>query len=198
VIERLHGQLVHKSPTWAVVDVHGVGYGLSISVSTFERLPAIGEQVRLFTHLHVRDDRLALFGFGDERERAMFRLLTGVPGIGPHLAQTVLSGMALGDLEAALHLGRAAELTSIKGIGRKTAERMVLDLRDKVTPGPWPADAAAAAAASPTAARAEAEMALVALGISPQVARKALEKARARDGEELTVQEMVKQALRER
>jgi holliday junction DNA helicase RuvA len=198
VIERLHGQLVHKSPTYAVVDVHGVGFGLSISVATYERLPETGEQVQVFTYLHVRDDRLDLFGFWQERERAMFRLLIGVPGIGPHLAQTVLSGMALADLEAALHHGRAAELTAIKGIGRKTAERMVLDLRDKVTPGSRDDESATLPGGQLSGARTEAEMALVALGISPVVARKALEKLRAKDGADLTVQEMVKQALRER
>ena len=198
MIERLCGQLVQKSPTWALVDVHGVGYGLSISVATFARLPAAGEQVRLYTQLHVREDRVALFGFHDEPEREMFRLLIGVPGIGPHLAQTVLSGMALDDLAAALYQGRVGELTCIKGIGRKTAERMILDLRDKVAPGLWLADQPVAAGGPLTAARSEAEMALVALGISQAVARKALDKVRASDGEELTVQEMVKQALRER
>jgi len=199
LIEQVRGRLVHKAPTFAVVDVAGVGYGLSISVPTYDGLPEIGEQVVLLTHLHVREDRLELFGFGDRRERVMFRLLIGVSGIGPHSAQMVLSGMALADLEAALRDGRVAELTAIKGIGRKTAERMILDLRDKVSAKALPGESAAGQSqVSEEGPQRQAEMALVALGIGAAVARQAVEKVFEKGGDGLTVQELIKEALRQR
>ncbi len=198
MIECLCGSLVLKTPTYAVVDVNGVGFGLSISVATSERLPGIGAGVRVLTHLYVREDRLALFGFADERERSMFRLLIGVPGIGPHLAQAVLSGMALPELEEAIYHGRASELTSVRGIGRKTAERIVLDLRDRVLPAGGAAVKKPGGATASSGPEADAEMALVALGVSPAAARKAVEKVKASCGAGMSVEEMIKQALRER
>ena len=132
MITHLRGTLLSKSPTYAVVDVGGVGYGLAISLITFDQLPPASEAVHLSTYLYVREDRMELFGFADEEEREVFELLIGVSGIGPHSALTVLSGMTLRDLQEAILQERVAELTAIKGIGRKTAERLVLDLKDKV------------------------------------------------------------------
>ena len=121
-----------KAPTHAVIDVGGIGYGLAISLQTFDQLPSVEEDVRLFTHLHVREDRMELFGFAAAEEREVFELLIAVSGIGPNSALTILSGMTLRDLQDAILQERVNELTQIKGIGRKTAERLVLDLRDKV------------------------------------------------------------------
>lgn len=198
MIEQIKGRLLSKEPTFAVVDVHGVGYGVSISIATYEQLAVAGEEVLLVTHLYVREDRLELFGFASARERTMFRLLLGVSGIGPHSAQAVLSGISLGDLEAAICQGRAHELTAIKGIGRKTAERIVLDLRDKVRPGTREQATSGAAGAAETGTTAEAEKALVALGIAPTVARQALSRIQKSTDGDLSVQDMIKLALRER
>lgn len=196
MIERLQGQLVDKAPTHAVVDVHGVGFGVAISLATYARLPAPGAAVCLCTHLHVREDRLELFGFADDHERTMFRHLLGVAGIGPHSAQTVLSGIALPELTEALRAGRVEVLTTIKGIGRKTAERMVLDLRDKVGPGAASSLVGGGEGPAEPDEQDEAHLALVALGIAPAAARQALAKVRRRHGDALPVQDLIKLALR--
>ena len=128
----LRGNLTEKAPTQAVLDVEGVGYGLAISLMTYQQLPEIGSQVSLFTHLHVREDRMELFAFSTVDERSMFELLIDVSGIGPTLALTILSGTALRDLQQAIVDGDISELTRIKGVGKRTAERIVLDLREKV------------------------------------------------------------------
>lgn len=198
MIEQVRGQLEMKKPTFAVVDVQGVGYGMSISLATYQALPAVGNPVLLLTYLYVREDRMDLFGFADTRERSLFRLLLGVSGIGPYSALAVLSGLTLDDLEEAISQGRVSELTSIKGIGRKTAERIVLDLRDKVSPAVPLVEGGPSASTDETNHIEEAEKALIALGIAPAVARQAVGKVRKKSAGELGVQELIKQALRER
>ena len=121
-----------KAPTHAVIDVGGIGYGLAISLQTFDQLPSVEEDGWLFTHLHVREDRMELFGFAAADEREVFELLIAVSGIGPNLALTILSGMTLRDLQDAILQERVNEWTQIKGIGRKTAERLIVDLRDRL------------------------------------------------------------------
>ncbi|MGH9602756.1 MAG: Holliday junction branch migration protein RuvA [Terriglobales bacterium] len=132
MIAHLRGRLLAKHPNQAVVEAGGVGYDLTISVPTFSELPALGSEVALFVHTHVREDALALYGFLRPAEKKLFERLIGVSGIGPKLAITILSGMAAEDMVAALRTGDAARLTRIPGIGKKTAERMVLELRDKL------------------------------------------------------------------
>ena len=196
----MHGKLTHKTPTSAVIDVGGVGYGVAISLITYEQLPVPEVETQLFTYLYVREDRMELFGFADESERELFELLIGVSGIGPNSAQTILSGMSLRDLQEAIFHGRVNELTAIKGIGKRTAERMVLDLRDKVqlpTLQEGAAGAEKAGAASSSAVE-EAVMALMALGIAGTVARQAVSKAVERNGAAQSVQQLIKQALKER
>ena len=148
------------------------------------------------TYLYVREDRMELFGFADEEEREIFELLIGVSGIGPHSALTVLSGMTLRDLQEAILQERVAELTAIKGIGRKTAERLVLDLKDKVR---LSASAAGEAAleAKPGAGE-EAAKALMTLGYAAPAARQAVRKAAEKHGTDLSVQQLIKLALKER
>jgi len=131
MIAQLTGILVAKSPNAAVVEVHGVGFHVLVSLPCFYDLPEPGKQVSLFTHLHVREDAVQLFGFLDPLERALFQLLIGVAGIGPKLALNILSGLPARELEAALDAGDVARLVSIPGVGRKTAERLVLELREK-------------------------------------------------------------------
>lgn len=134
MIGYLQGRLLKSSPETVVLDVQGVGYEIHIPLSTFyeiERADANGP-VHLFIHTHVREDAIALFGFWTEREKALFEKLIAVGGIGPRLARVILSGMAADDLLAALAAGDLVRLTRIPGVGRKTAERMVLELKDKV------------------------------------------------------------------
>lgn len=196
MITHVRGKLVHKAPTRAVVEAGGVGYELAISLASYGQLPEVGAEVLLFTHHHVREDRQDLFGFAEEREREMFRLLIGVSGIGPVLAQTVLSGMTVGDLQEAIFHEQVKELTGIKGIGRKTAERLVIELRDKVQLSGPPA-AAPGAEGVPRAVE-EAVLALVALGIAPLAARQAVQRVAQRDGAQLGVPQLIKRALQER
>ncbi len=132
MIASLNGILSHKSTDHAVVDVAGVGYRVVISLNSFSRLPALNEKVFLWIHTAVREDDISLFGFVDEQERKVFQKLILVNGIGPRLALTILSGIGPRDLVDALHREDLARLTSISGIGKKTAERMILDLKDKL------------------------------------------------------------------
>ena len=115
MITHLRGKLVSRSPTWVEIDVGGVGYGLSISLTTYDQLPESDSDIHLFTFTYVREDRLDLYGFADRHERQMFEMLIGVSGIGPNLAQTVLSGMSVSDLKRAIVSERAAELTRVRG-----------------------------------------------------------------------------------
>ena len=132
MIAHLRGKLLIKHPNQAVVDVGGVGYDVAISVPTFSELPAVGGEVSLHVHTHVREDQIALYGFLRFAEKQLFEKLIGVSGIGPKLAITILSGMATDEMVGAIRGGDVARLTRIPGIGRKTAERMVLELRDKL------------------------------------------------------------------
>ena len=147
--------------------------------------------------MHVREDRMELFAFADEGEREVFEMLIGVSGIGPSLALTILSGMSLRDLQEAIVHERVSELTGIKGIGKRTAERLVLDLRDKVS---LSADISESETQDEKGSviSEEAAMAMKALGMTPSEARQAVRKAIERNGSDLTVQQLIKFALRER
>jgi len=132
MIAYLRGRLISKRPNQAIVDVAGVGYDVAISVPTFSDLPADGGDVSLHIHTHVREDAIALFGFLRAQEKLLFERLISVSGIGPKLAITILSGMAAEEMVHAIKSNDVARLTKIPGIGKKTAERMVLELRDKL------------------------------------------------------------------
>jgi len=132
MIALLRGALLEKHPNQAIVETGGVGYDVTIPVSTYTKLPDAGAEVRLRIHTHVREDALALFGFFTQDEKALFEKLIGVSGIGPKLAITILSGLAAPDLIHAIRRGEHERLVKIPGIGKKTAERMVLELRDKL------------------------------------------------------------------
>ena len=189
-----------KAPTHAVIDVGGIGYGLAISLQTFDQLPSVEEDVRLFTHLHVREDRMELFGFILVEEREVFELLIAVSGIGPNSALTILSGMTLRDLQDAILQERVGELTQIKGIGRKTAERLVLDLRDKVQlTAPADGEEATETPDAEATSAEEAALALMTLGYASPAARQAVGKVLDKNpGDGLTVQQLIKLALKER
>jgi holliday junction DNA helicase RuvA len=132
MIAHIRGRLLSKHPNQAIVEAAGVGYDLTISVPTFSDLPAPGGEVALHIHTHVREDALALYGFLRQSEKQIFEKLISVSGIGPKLAITILSGMPADEMAGAIRGNDVAKLTRIPGIGRKTAERMVLELRDKL------------------------------------------------------------------
>src|SRR6201987_631813 len=134
MIAHLRGKLLVKHPNQVIVETGGVGYDVTISVPTFSDLPSVGGEVSLHIHSHVREDQLALYGFLRVAEKQLFEKLLTVSGIGPKLAVTILSGMPADDMVGAIRGNDVARLTHIPGIGRKTAERMVLELRDKLPP----------------------------------------------------------------
>ena len=138
MIAQVRGRLLRKGPQEAVVDVGGVGYRLTIPLSTFYRIGEPGAEVTLLTHTHVREDALALFGFLTPVEQALFERLIAVSGVGPKLAISVLSGIEAPDLVAALRSSDLARLTRVPGVGKKTAERLVLELKDKLRTCPRP------------------------------------------------------------
>src|SRR5215813_13891598 len=134
MIAHIRGKLLDKHPNQAIVETGGVGYDLTISIPTFSELPGLGSEVSLHIHTHVREDVLALYGFLRPEEKQLFEKLITVSGIGPKLAITILSGMASDEMVSAIRGNDVARLTRIPGIGKKTAERMVLELRDKLPP----------------------------------------------------------------
>jgi holliday junction DNA helicase RuvA len=204
MIGHLQGTVLQFSPERVLVDVHGVGYDVHIPLSTFYEVEracagagsggggAAAGQVRLFIHTHLRDDGIALFGFWSERERALFEKLISVSGIGPRLARVVLSGMATDDLLAALAAGDLGRLATIPGIGKKTAERMVLELRDKVRELAAQLPRAATAAAAP--ADHDVVSALVNLGYRQAQAERAVADAR-RDRPDAAFQDLLRASL---
>ena len=179
MIAHLRGRILSKNPQSIVVEASGVGYEVIISIPTFTALPAEGQEVALLIHTHVREDSLALFGFMTQPEKRLFEKLLGISGIGPKLAITVLSGLPPERLIAAIHGQDHATLTRIPGVGKKTAERIVLELRDKLqelAPAP-----AAGGVATPVSE--DVLSALVNLGYPRASAQKAMESAAARNPE---------------
>jgi holliday junction DNA helicase RuvA len=172
MIAHLRGKLLAKHPNQAIVETAGVGYDVTISVPTFSDLPAVGGEIAMHIHTHVREDAIALYGFLRSAEKMLFEKLITVSGIGPKLAITILSGMPADEMVGAIRGNDVARLTRIPGIGKKTAERMVLELRDKL-----PETAAAKIAATPPVSATEEDVlsALVNLGYQRATAEKALE-----------------------
>src|ERR1041385_8476846 len=195
MIAQLTGRLVRKSPTELVIDVNGVGYLLNVSLSTFESVAQSEGSVTILTHLHVREDALQLYGFATQAERELFRLLISVSGIGPRMAQGILSGLSPADLKNAIGGNNLAALTSISGVGTKTAERIVLELRHKL--GKIEAsEPALSATSAQLKIRSEALVALMSLGYLRSNAEKALRTVlNESSGNELSVEEMIKRAL---
>jgi Holliday junction DNA helicase RuvA len=171
MIAHLRGKLLAKHPNQAIVETAGVGYDLTISVPTFSELPAAGAEVALHIHTHVREDQIALYGFLRPSEKLLFEKLMTVSGIGPKLAITILSGMAADEMAGAIRGNDVARLTRIPGVGKKTAERMVLELRDKL---PQPGPSSAPALPTMSATEEDVLSALVNLGYQRAAAEKAL------------------------
>ena len=192
MIGRLAGTLIEKNPPAITVDVQGVGYELDVPMSTFYNLPATGERVVLHTHLIVREDGHFLFGFGSDEERAAFRQLLKISGVGARTALAVLSGMSVAELNQAVTLQDAGRLTKVPGIGKKTAERLLLELRDRL---PKAASGIASAPGSGgTAASAASDIlnALLALGYNEREALSAMKNL----APDVAVADGIRQALK--
>ena len=197
MITFLDGKLVSALPTQAIVDVSGVGYEVFIPLSSYDKLPAAGQSVRVLTHLHVREDAHVLYGFMSAAERDLFRLLVNhVSGIGPKLALAVLSGMSVSNFKSAVVNSDVTALAKISGLGKKTAERIVFELKDKL--GVAAAWEAASAAHAPTPEEGEANeavLALIALGYKQIDAHKSVREMQQK-GEAKSAQDLVKLALK--
>ncbi|KAB2638622.1 MAG: Holliday junction branch migration protein RuvA [Verrucomicrobia bacterium] len=194
MIARLRGKVLEAYPNRLVVDVHGVGYEVLVPLSTFDRLQAsTGLEVDLRTHLHIRETAHTLYGFATEEERDVFLMLIDrVSGIGPAIAMAVLSGMPVSRFKTCVVAGEVAELSRIKGLGKKTAERIVLELKDKVgVADTWQHAAAGAMSAS----AADAELALIALGYKQVDSRKAVRRVLDEDAA-ATTEALIRGALR--
>jgi Holliday junction DNA helicase RuvA len=190
MIAHLRGKLLAKHPNQAIVETGGVGYEVAISVPTFSDLPAPGSEVALHIHTHVREDQISLYGFMRPAEKMLFEKLLTVSGIGPKLAITILSGMAADEMTGAIRSNDVAKLTRIPGIGKKTAERMVLELRDKLPKGET--ELAAAFAMNPV--EEDVLSALVNLGYQRPMAEKALMVA-AKNGANKSFEVMFRETL---
>jgi Holliday junction DNA helicase RuvA len=198
MIAQLSGTLIQKSVTQCVVDVHGAGYRVIVPLSTFYELPEAGRPVVLQIHTHVREDAISLYGFHTEEEREVFQLMISVSGIGPKLAVNVLSGISAGEWIRAVAVEDLKRLTGIPGVGRKTAERMILELKDKaVKLGSQTTPAVGVSEVwTGEKMKADALSALVNLGYKGSSARDAVERIMKEAPEPLSLDQILKEALR--
>jgi Holliday junction DNA helicase RuvA len=194
MIALLRGVLLEKHPNQAIVETGGVGYDVTIPVSTFTHLPDAGAEVKLRIHTHVREDALALYGFLTQDEKGLFEKLIGVSGIGPKLAVTILSGLAAPELIQAIRRGEVDRLVRIPGIGKKTAERMVLELRDKL-PAVTGGEPSAPADAALSPVDQDVLSALLNLGCTRPHAEAAVRKAKAAGGASAEFEPLFRRAL---
>lgn len=195
MIGSLSGLLTHKSPPALLLEVSGVGYELEAPMSTFYGLPPVGQPVRLLTHLVVREDAHMLYGFGTAAERQLFRSLLKVSGVGPRIALAILSGVTAEAFASCVQAGDAAALTRIPGVGRKIAERLIVEMRDRLAAAS--AESSAAMAAAPVGVEAEAYSALVALGYKPAEATRLLKNAGVGGSTEELIRRALQSAARE-
>jgi holliday junction DNA helicase RuvA len=198
MISFLHGILVEAIPTQVTINVNGVGYEVLIPLSSFSKLPAPGQEVRLLTHLAVREDAHTLYGFVTVAERDLFRLLIHtVSGIGPKIALNVLSGISVSAFRGAVANGDVRALSQVSGVGRKTAERMVVELKDKIgAPGAWEAASAQRAFTPEDQKLNDAVLALMALGFKQPEAQDAVRRSQETLGPQATVEDLVRSSLK--
>ena len=198
MIAHIRGRLASKEPHRVVVDVNGVGYQIFIPLSTYYQLPEVPAEVSLHTHTHVREDTFQLFGFHTKDEQALFELLQGVSGIGPRLATNILSGISVDELVPALSEGNHTRLRAVPGVGKKLAERLVVELREKVGTSRLAQPSAAPTGPAPAADRTldDVVSALVNLGCNRKEAIKAAEAARQDLGPAADFEKLIKVALR--
>lgn len=193
MFNHFEGKVAVKTPTYAVIDCAGVGYLLNISLNTYSKIPDSGS-FRLLSHLAVREDAMVLYGFADEEEREVFRHLISVSGVGAGTARMILSSMTPAEVVSAIHTGNVAALKSIKGIGEKSAQRIIVDLKGKfgkdlsINPLQFPG--------SDNKFREEALSALVALGFARAMAEKAIDKSLKSEGNVVSVEHLIKLSLK--
>ena len=197
MISFLDGELVEALPTQVVISVHGVGYLVQIPLSSFDHLPAVGAQVKLLTHLVIREDAHLLFGFASSAERDLFRLLIQhVTGVGPKMALAVLSGMSVAQFKSAVVKSEVGVLAKVSGIGKKTAERIILELKDKVgVAAAW--ESAASGRSDQQTKMTDAVLALLSLGFKQVEAQKAVREILSQiKAEDINMEELVRRALK--
>ena len=199
MISYLEGTLVRKHPTRLILDVGGVGYMLNIPLSSYDKVGDVGRPTRVLTYLHVREDALELFGFMTEEERELFLTLISVSGVGPKLAQGMLSGVSPTEFRSAIVEENVRRLIAVPGIGRKTAQRLIVELKDRFDKVVFPEGAPPTAEVSGemTAIR-EAFLALLSLGFKETDAQRAVDKVIREEGRDLSAEEMVKKAFETR
>jgi Holliday junction DNA helicase RuvA len=197
MIEFISGSLVQKNPTHVIVENNGIGFDLNISIQTFQRLPQVGDQLKLQTYLHVREDNMQLFAFATEDERQVFVSLISVSGVGPRLAQTILSGIRTEELVRSIQDEDLDSLVSISGVGKKTAQRLIVELKEKFMQLGLieQKEDEVQMQLRPTQTEEEAVLALVSLGYKRPTVEKALSRVR-QNGSPESVEEMIKQVLR--
>ncbi|NLL83769.1 MAG: Holliday junction branch migration protein RuvA [Lentisphaerae bacterium] len=195
MIAFVRGVLFEKKPTEALIDVHGVGYKVMISLNTYDRLPACGVECRLHTYLIIREDEHILHGFYDSNEKETFELLITVNGIGPKVALSILNGLSVSDLRVAIADGNVKRLSSVHGVGKKTAERLIVELRDKIDPAEAFAARVAGDGVGDTAILRDTVMALTQLGYQQEQARKMVQKVLDAGGDTSNTEVLLKRAL---
>lgn len=198
MIASLTGRLAFKAPTYLILDVHGVGYEAYIPLSTYYGLPNLSESISLSVHTHVREDAIQLFGFLTSQEKDAFVLLTSVSGVGPKLALSILSALPVANLVSAIQSGDVEKLTTVPGIGHKSASRLVLELKDKIGKlHPGIAPASDASRQGQDAIFDDALSALVNLGYRPQDAKDALKRVKQSGTETIVLKDMIRESLKE-
>lgn len=191
MIGYLTGKIISKKPTQILLDVNGVGYLINISINTFDKLPAENENSSLFIYLSVKEDSLTLFGFNSIAEKEMFELLIGVNGVGPKSALSILSGIEFSELSEAIKTGNLGRIIAVPGIGKKTGERLLIELRDKVDSV---AEEFAAGTTRQSNIKSDAVMALVSLGYNQKTSEKTVANILTAQPD-LTIEELIKYAL---
>jgi Holliday junction DNA helicase RuvA len=195
MISYLKGKLVHKDPTYVVVDVNGMGYHVNISLHTFGEIKE-QEHIQLFTHLTIREDAHILFGFSQPSEKRLFQLLISVNGVGPNTALLMLSYLSTQELKSAIAREDAATLQAVKGVGGKTAMRVIIELKDKIKKESFEESTSPNLGGVHNTLRGEALSALVTLGLSKNVAEKSVDSVLKKSGNTITLEDLVKQALK--
>ncbi|MEE9444797.1 MAG: Holliday junction branch migration protein RuvA [Cocleimonas sp.] len=197
MIGRLRGTVLHKQAPDLLLDVGGVGYELLASMTTFIDLPEINSEVILFTHLIVREDAHTLYAFSSEKERALFRLLLKVNGVGPKMALAIVSGMTANEFATRIHSGDVSGLTKLPGVGKKTAERLIIEMRDRLPePSELQESDDISVQSAPRKLEDEAVAALLALGYKPAQASKMVSSSLKNSDTSLSVEEIVRNALK--
>lgn len=195
MIAFLKGRLTHKDPTYVIIDVGGVGYHVNISLATYADIKS-EESIMLHTHLAIREDAHVLYGFSKEAEKRLFQQLISVNGVGPGTAIVMLSYMNSQELKAAITQENAAALQGIKGIGAKTAQRVIIDLRDKLKKESWDESQPQVLISAHNTLRQEALSALLTLGLPKAAAEKSVDAILKKSGNTITLEDLVKQALK--